>query len=339
MNKIDILYATDQNYLTMTLASILSLSENSNLTTSERIDVHLMTEDITEEDRNKIELVNSLCPNINLFTYPLEEFHIERYGIPEWQNTQVANARLFFQKILKEQVEKMDRMLYLDSDTIILGDLSGLLNKEAPIYAVRDNTPSSYAKGLGLYTYYNSGVLYIDVKKWLEENYQEQIENYIENNQGKKFTYPDQDILNVVLQGQITELSREYNMAPYAYALRDEKLTNYCKRYNVPLDELLLARNNPKILHSTGLLGIKPWMINKIHPYNEPYREYISQVDPNFNLQIPRTIKGALAQYPSLFYTLFELKYNLPETLDPCFRKLSIQLNPNQKVKKRKDKR
>ena len=30
MNKIDILYATDQNYLTMTLASILSLSENSN---------------------------------------------------------------------------------------------------------------------------------------------------------------------------------------------------------------------------------------------------------------------------------------------------------------------
>ena len=295
MNKIDILYATDQNYLTMTLASILSLSENSNLTTSERIDVHLMTEDITEEDRNKIELVNSLCPNINLFTYPLEEFHIERYGIPEWQNTQVANARLFFQKILKEQVEKMDRMLYLDSDTIILGDLTELLEKQDPIYAVRDNTPSNYAKKLGLSTYYNSGVLYIDVKNWLDKNYQALIEDYIADNQGKEFTYPDQDILNAVLQGQISELSREYNMPPYAYALKEKKLIQYCKRYNVPLEELLEAKKNPKILHSTGLLGIKPWMVNEIHPYNEQYREYIRQIDPDFKLQIPRTIKGILA--------------------------------------------
>jgi lipopolysaccharide biosynthesis glycosyltransferase len=251
-------------------------------------------------------------------------------------NTQVANARLFFQKILKEQVEKMDRMLYLDSDTIILGDLSGLLNKEAPIYAVRDNTPSSYAKGLGLSTYYNSGVLYIDVKKWLEENYQEQIENYIENNQGKKFTYPDQDILNVVLQGQITELSREYNMAPYAYALRDEKLTNYCKRYNVPLDELLLARNNPKILHSTGLLGIKPWTDNEVNPYNDIFRRYLYKVNPEFELQELDSMKKLLSTNPRLFNSLFLLKSYTPECLQGIVKKTALTFYKQKKTNRNK---
>ena len=49
-----ILYATDKNYLEITLASILSLLENSEL---EKPILHLITEKLEEEGYQKIEKV------------------------------------------------------------------------------------------------------------------------------------------------------------------------------------------------------------------------------------------------------------------------------------------
>ena len=93
--KTDILYATNKNYLTITLASILSLYENSALASnSKRLPIHLMTEGLTREDYELIDRVKELCPNADITLYPLDELDIEKFGLPQWRNTQVANARL-----------------------------------------------------------------------------------------------------------------------------------------------------------------------------------------------------------------------------------------------------
>ena len=58
--------------------------------------------------------------------YRLEDYPIDDYGIPSWRGTQIANARLFFPRIIKEQNPDIDNLLYIDSDTLIKNDLSGL---------------------------------------------------------------------------------------------------------------------------------------------------------------------------------------------------------------------
>lgn len=329
MNKIEILYATNRNYLTITLASILSLANNSQLHQEEPITVHLMTEGLQEEDNELIQTFKEICPNIKLIEYPLEEFNIGKYGIPEWQNTQVANARLFFQDVLGDRTKEIDRLLYLDADTIVVGDLTSLKRKQNPIYAVEDNTPTEYAINLGVTEYFNSGVLLLDVDNWRKQQYQEQIKEYIKQHQGEKMLYPDQDILNVVLDGKISKLSRAYNLPPFAYALEGRRLIQYCQKYDIPIDEILSGKETPRILHSTGLLGIKPWMINKVHPYNEIFQEYIQRVNPDYESQYPKTFKGLIAQYPRVFYTLFHLKSFLPSNLESAFRELSVKMTTN----------
>lgn len=141
--------------------------------------------------------------------------------------------------------------------------------------------------------------------------------------------YPDQDILNVVLDGKISKLSRAYNLPPFAYALEGRRLIQYCQKYDIPIDEILSGKETPRILHSTGLLGIKPWMINKVHPYNEIFQEYIQRVNPDYESQYPKTFKGLIAQYPRVFYTLFHLKSFLPSNLESAFRELSVKMTTN----------
>ena len=331
--KTDILYATNKNYLTITLASILSLYENSALASnSKRLPIHLMIEGLTREDYELIDRVKELCPNADITLYPLDELDIEKFGLPQWRNTQVANARLFFQDVLEDRVEDMDKLLYLDSDTIVVDSLGELEQKEGDVLAVLDNMQR--AQKLGISDYFNSGVLYIDVKSWLNKEYGEALKDFIRQNPNVKWQYPDQDVLNIALQGKIDKLPKTYNVPPFSFAIEGSFLEEYCQRYNIPLAEIIEARSNPKILHSTGLLSIKPWMINNVHPYNDIYRQYIDEVNPNYEYPFPQSIKGALAQHRNLFYTLFLLKMKMPQGLDSVFSRISNGMQTVQKTKK-----
>lgn len=337
MNKIDVLYTTDKNYLTITLASILSLAMNSNFQQEENITIHLMTEGLDQDDYRLTQEFKELCPNLKIIDYPLEEFDIAGYGIPKWRNTQVANARLFFQDVLGNKTSEIDRLLYLDADTIIVGDLSPLQQKPEPIYAVDDSVSLGHKKSLGVDRYFNSGVILLDVESWLREKYQERIKEFIRNNPVDHLLYPDQDILNIILKDKVTSLPRNYNMPSYSYALKGKDLSKYCKKYGVPVEQIEEGKKDPKILHSTGLLGIKPWMKNNIHPYNDVYRQYIYEANPSFELQSPNEFTSFLVQHPNLFYPLFMLKLYLPRSADRTMRKVLSNIEIPQKVKKKGD--
>ena len=187
MDKIDILYATNKKYLFVTLASLVSLMENANLALDTKININLMTEGLVKEDYKLLEEIISLYPAFKLTVYPIEEFNIEKYNIPKWLNTQVANARLFFQEILGDKVKNMEKILYLDSDTIVIDDLRGLEKYQGGIYAVKDSALPSYCRKLNVDNYYNSGVLYLDPKNWIENNYQEKIVDFVKYNRDFDF--------------------------------------------------------------------------------------------------------------------------------------------------------
>lgn len=127
--------------------------------------------------------------------------------------------RLFAHRFFKD----IDKIIYLDSDTLIRGDLTELFNTDISSFcigAVRDMAPVEdryqstgviikefSEKYLNKGPYYNSGVLLLNIKQ-MQENEHLLFETKI------PLLYPDQDLLNVAFCGKIKQLPLKYNCAP-----------------------------------------------------------------------------------------------------------------------------
>lgn len=321
MKNTGILYATNKEYLTITLASMLSLIENTN---GEELNIYFMTENLNEQDYSLIEKIVKVYPHVHLSIYPIEEFQLEKYGIPGWQNTQTANARLFFQRILGNQIDEIEELLYLDSDTIVVDNLKKLDRYNGKIHAALDNALPSYLEQLGVTRYFNSGVLKINTNWWKKENCEKRIIKFVRDNPTKKLTYPDQDILNYVLGEEIEEMPMSYNLPPAVNMMNRVTLNLYCKKIKRDTSEIISAKKDPQILHSYGLLGIKPWTNNTVNPYNEIFRKYLYEVNPSFELQELYGAKRLLSINPKLFNGLFLLKTYTPECLQGAIKQTAL---------------
>ncbi len=327
MKELNVLYATNANYLTITLASILSLIENAKIPT---LHFHIITENFSDADYQIVENFFHQYSHITYHLYPVDEFNLAQYEIPFWHGTQVANARLFFQDIMQTNLDQIDHLLYLDSDTIVVDELTSLSEYQDGIYVVRDNaTYSYYEKFSHLDDYFNSGVMYMDISTWKQENYQTKIIDFIKNNPLLNLTYPDQDILNCVLANQVNWLPMSYNLSPYAYIFSQakEKIFFNPSKRKMSLEETNEAKKNPIIFHSYGLAGIKPWMNNSVNPFNDIYMYYVNRIDQDYQKKELTLLKKMITYHPEWFYDLLLLKTYLPEALQEQAKKMILYLH------------
>lgn len=317
----DILYTTDNRYLDIMLASIYSLICNGNI---ENLKIHIITSNFSKTDYKKIELFFKIYPHIEYYFYPLETFNIEKYEIPDWRNSQIANSRLFFQEILKHSIDKINNLLYLDSDTIIVDDLNGLKNYTDGVFAVKDSGRLKRVyKSLGnLTNYYNSGVVFINVNEWLNNDYQTKIIHTIQEN-NIKFVLPDQDILNSSLSDQIKLLPFRYNVSPYTYIFNGSfgKLYFNNQKKCIGYDEVRFEKEKPKILHSYDFSNVKAWD-SKINPFHDEFMKYILSVNPQFNVDELDNIKKLITTFPTLYYSLVLAKIYLPDNMEKKLNKI-----------------
>ena len=97
---------------------------------------------------------------------------------------------------------------------------------------------------LNLEKYVNAGVLLINLKKWRQENIEQQLFDYTINNR-KNIVWWDQDVLNVVLQNGIIYIDKKWNLQTTPYCID----TDY-KKY-------LKQNSNTAIIHYVS--NDKPW--------------------------------------------------------------------------------
>lgn len=282
------------------LASIYSIYLNSELG---KINLHIIYDDFSIDNILYIEKFLGNLDNVNFHFYYLDDRDIDKYHIPKWRKSHIANAKLFFQSILKDNIP--NKLLYIDADTICVGDLKCLEEyNRYPIYAAKDSMRQCYFQRFGdLEKYFNSGILYIDTDKWEDIKAENCIVDFMHNNP-YKLLYPDQDILNNVLSHNIGELSIEYNLPPHAYIFDDNNMRRYYTHKSITPDEIFTARENAKICHSYGLSGIKPWSNNKINPYNDLFMEYLYMVNPHFKKEELGFLKRLYASNKKIFYTI-----------------------------------
>lgn len=187
--------------------------------------------------------------------------------------------RLFMGDMLPQQI---DRVLYLDCDTVVLQSLKHLWKEDLRgniIGAVMEPTIYPEVKSsidLGADDpYYNSGVLLVDLKKWREQDIQKKLLEFWKSKDGKLFA-SDQDVLNGTLKGKIHTLMPRYNFFTNYRYFSYRELVRQGKTYKaVTPRELQIAKNHPFIIHYMG--DERPWIAGNRNHYRKAYEQYLEK--------------------------------------------------------------
>jgi lipopolysaccharide biosynthesis glycosyltransferase len=172
-----------------------------------------------------------------------------------------AYYRILIPELLPEVVEKV---IYLDCDLIVLGNLKEIWNidiKSSYLLAAQDTGIQYVSAENGLVNYreldippetkyFNSGVLVINLQQWRQDEICWQVISYIEKNLSS-IRWHDQDALNAVLFGHWQELPPWWNQIPAIYDFQSWQESPF------PQDVYERTVHQPDIVHFAT--GQKPW--------------------------------------------------------------------------------
>lgn len=319
-NVLYMLYQFDEKYVPYTAVSITSLLENNK---DIQIFIYALAENVTEESMNRLRRIVKKYGAAILFidTESLIK-RMEKIGIPKYRGAYATNFKLFITQIIPENVE---RLLYIDSDTLVVGNLKNLLEidmNNCPIGMVLDSLGDQHARLIGLSGdnyYVNGGVILYDLCKWKECKCTERIVEYAETVRAQ-FMSPDQDLINLVLQGEIFILDPKYNLQPIHKVYAPELYRRFWK-WKVYYEGYLIeqAVQEPVIHHCFRYLGQFPWHKDSLHPDVKEFDFYLERTDwPEF--------KKEVSDCSSIIFKLERLLYKvLPQMIFLWFFKISYE--------------
>lgn len=319
--KLNILYQFNEDYAPYAGVSIYSLLENNK--NADEIDIYILGENLKQSSQKTIlNLVNSYQRTV--FFIDGEEIisFIKELGIPEYRGSYATNMKMFFPIYIGDTVE---RLLYIDSDTLVLGDLQPLFEKsmqKKPLEMALDSLAIQHKRCIGLSEnefYFNAGVMLIDVASWNANDCTSKIIGHVRNIRAH-YIAPDQDILNTALKGMIGKLQPQYNLQPIHYRYPYDTYQSCWKQKNYyTRQELENAVNHPVILHFFRFLGEFPWNLNSQHPYAGLFAEYLEHSPWRDLKRMPSAQKGFVFQMErklyhflpdTVFMALFRVNYD-----------------------------
>jgi len=275
-----VIYHSSERFGSVTATSIVSLLENNR--NMGKIHILYIEHGMTDATKSKIEqMVKTYGRTINFISMPNwnDELSLSLKSCKSgWLG--FGYNRLFVEDLLPEGV---DRVLYLDSDTIIEGDLSDLWNVEfndCYLAGVDDCLSNSYKRIVEVGNdsiYCNAGVLMINLKKWRNDKLKEKFIDYIKERKGF-FVFNEQTVINSVCQGKILILPCRYNVTSLVYSFTYNELMKLRRplHYSYEPEEYYKSRQFPIITHFTGCFYIarRPWIQNSDHPHAKAYDRY-----------------------------------------------------------------
>lgn len=275
--KLNALYQFNDKYAPFAGVSMTSLFENNR--DFDEIRVYILGENISE---NNEQLLRTTTINYGRIIEFIDTSKLidkmKMLGMPTYRGSYAANMRLFLPEVLDAEI---DRLLYLDADTIVNASLESLVKlniKECPIAMALDSLGACHKKDLGIQErdyYYNSGVILFQMKKWRDMKMTELIVDHMKNIR-LHYPSPDQDLLNVVCRKHIFCLNARYNFQPIHLAF---SLEDYYRNYGhigyYSYEILKQEKENVVIYHFFRFIGEFPWNYNNSHPANDFFDKYL----------------------------------------------------------------
>lgn len=276
MSEINVLYPFDNNYAPYAGISLTSLLENN--MQADSIHVYVLGFSLSEDTIQKFQKTVSNYVRDLIWLDPTQiEAKIKSLKLPSYRGASVAVARLFVSDFIPSYV---DRLLYLDSDTIIVGDLTKLVNADLfgnPVGMVCDSVARDYKKYMGFSPeedYFNGGMIVYDMPKWREWDCTKRIIDHVQNVRSH-YEALDQDLVNIALKEEIKRLDLRYNFQPFHRVYQPNTyLKVYGKQGYYSAEEIQKAAENTVILHAFRYMGVFPWHKDTRHPYAKEYEHY-----------------------------------------------------------------
>lgn len=278
MNILNVLYQSNDNYAMVTGISILSLFENNK--SLEQINIYILDDQITEENKEKL---RQLCDRYRRSLHFIDTTKIleklKSLHVSPFRNSYTTYFKLM---ALKNLTVPGDRILQIDGDTIINHSLEALCSFDLTgsiCAASYECVLNKYKSLVGIPEnehYYNCGVLLINQPMWVSENCEERIVKHLKEVRNGYYTV-DQDIINVLFRKKIKHMDLTYNFNSgfYIYGVKESlKLYRLKESYYYSEEHIRETMKDPMINHCMGAMTGRPWEKDSIHPQNELFDRY-----------------------------------------------------------------
>ena len=177
--SIPIFYAADENYLPYLAVSLGSLLENASK--EYHYEIYVLHAGMPKEAQHVLDEYKNAWCSIRFLDVSKHLEEIEKSCLLRDYYTCATYYRIFIANMFPQ----LDKALYLDSDTILLGDVSELFKMELGdnlVGAVPDGAVAAVpefrlyteaALGIASERYFNAGVLVMNLKAFRQENFYE----------------------------------------------------------------------------------------------------------------------------------------------------------------------
>jgi len=209
-----IVFACDEHYAMPLAAALRSLVETNR--SAWPLDIHLLSGTFSEKN------LKSVFDSLPNGAATIRRVEVDLRLFAEFSNSLPYCSKTTYARLLIPQLfpDSVSRVLYLDSDLLVLGKLAPLWQMDldgAVVGAVLDDWLDALikcgdprAKDIPrVKDYFNAGVLLIDLDRWREESISERTLDYLKRRHHAY--YADQDALNFACDGRWKILDRRWN--------------------------------------------------------------------------------------------------------------------------------
>lgn len=266
----NIAYSCNDYYIPQTGVSMISLFENNK--DVDDITVYLISKDVSKK-------------NIKILREIAERYH---RGFKEVKFDDIAfdldlsntgrHIATIYTKVFFPRIEGVDKMIYLDSDTVVAGSFKELWedNLDGYYMGVVETLPTKFYKELGLpkgERFFNDGMAICNVDYCRKNNLIGQVLKVVEEFNGNPPTLSE-GALNKVCYGKVKFISPRYNlMAGLLFLARlDARYMSTLLHYSK--EELENSCSYPVVIHYLSAFYNRPWLAPCTHPYKDVYYKY-----------------------------------------------------------------
>lgn len=305
--KYNIISLSDDWYAQQLCVTIYSTIKN--FSKKNELGFYVLDNWISEENKQKI--VDS-CKMFNVPIVFLKADCSEFKKYTGGKFNESTFARLYIEKLFP----RLDKILYIDSDTVVDWDLAKLFDIDIShysVWAVRCEFDLSDEELMTTYKHmwvwnpmFSCGVILINLIWWRKNHVFNKSILYLEEN-WKHLAHMDQDVLNNLLHNTVLFIPPKYNATNSFFYTHFYEETCYTKQ------EYLSAKKKPIVIHFAW--WSKPWHWQCFHKWNKIWRQYNDEtlfVDSKLNAKYYFKLeryKMLLWRYFSNILSIFWFKF------------------------------
>lgn len=271
MNHLKISYSCNDGYVMQTGISLISLLENNK--NFENITIYLISKNISNENIEVLKNISSqyhrklIIINFDDIAYDLSVSSVGRH------------IETIYTKIFFSRIPDLDKVFYIDSDTIVTGSLSGLWDIDLDGYymgMVETYTGNEARIQLGMHDkspFYNDGVALCNVEYCRKNHLIDKCNQLIQSFDGNPPVLSE-GVINKVCEGEILPISPKYNMMAGLYQLIKLNSRYVSDRIGYSETELIESANHPTVIHFLSGFYNRPWNKGCKHPLKHEFYKY-----------------------------------------------------------------